>query len=60
LPLSADSSYFERKEVKAVKYETPEIVELGNADELILGCTCSACDCGGTKLSKAATVIPEE
>jgi hypothetical protein len=35
-----------------VKYETPEIVELGEASDLILGCTCSGCDCGGGKLSK--------
>lgn len=30
-------------------YETPEIQEIGNAEELTLGCVCGdACDCEGT------------
>jgi hypothetical protein len=35
-----------------VRYESPEIVELGDAQSLVLGCDCSGCDCGadgGTK-----------
>ena len=29
-------------------YETPEVQEIGNADELTLGCACcSSCDCEG-------------
>lgn len=34
-----------------MKYEAPEIVELGKAEELILSCSCSGCDCGGGKQS---------
>jgi hypothetical protein len=32
-----------------MKYEAPEIVELGTAEELILGCGCDGCDCSGGK-----------
>ena len=34
-----------------MKYEAPEIVELGDAADLTLGCSCSGCDCGGGKKS---------
>lgn len=32
-------------------YEAPEILEIGLAEEVILSCSCSGCDCGGGKMS---------
>lgn len=37
-------------------YEAPEIFELGAAEEMTLGCTCSSCDCCCGKLSSGSEI----
>lgn len=38
-------------------YETPEVFELGEADELTLSCSCSGCDCCCGKNKSSVDVI---
>jgi len=43
-----------------MKYETPQIMTLGNAKDLILGCPCGGCEsCGATGRS-SPTIFEDE
>lgn len=40
-----------------MRYESPELFELGNAEDVTLGCGCDHCDCGEGKHNHEPPVL---